>query len=86
VVLEDMDLPRLQSMNEYHKYNPPLHIMVKAFTKMGKQRPRRVNQLDDQAVTEIAKVSDGMTAPSRLAIYRGGRLPKIGDPLWPTTQ
>lgn len=79
-----MDLPRLQEMHDYQIVNPPLHLMVRSYLGAGKKR-RAVKKMTDKDFAEMVKVADGMTPSQDLAVYRGGRLPKIGDPLWQTT-
>lgn len=81
-----MDIPRLQSFNEYTRTNPPLHLMVRNYLKAGKPRVKKVTQADESTVVELNKLGAGTTPPYLLAIYKGGRIPKIGEPLWPTTQ
>lgn len=79
-----MDLVRLQEMNAYHLVNPPLHQMVRAYLKAGKKRAKK--RIEDKDFAELAKMTDGQTAPALLEVYRGGRVPKIGEPLWQTTR
>lgn len=78
-----MDLPRLQEMRDYHLVNPPLHLMVRAYLGAGKKRVRKMNS---EAFAELVKMTDGQTAPHLLQVYKGGRMPKIGEPLWQTTK
>ncbi len=79
-----MDLPRLQEMNAYHLVNPPLHLMVRAYLGAGKRRAKK--QMDNESFAELVKMTDGQTAPHLLQVYKGGRMPKIGEPLWQTTK
>lgn len=77
-----MDLVRLQEMHDYHLVNPPLHLMVRAYLGAGK---KRVRKMDSKAFAELVKMTDGQTAPHLLQAYKGGRMPKIGEQLWQTT-
>jgi hypothetical protein len=82
-VLEDMDLVRLKEMTDYHRDSPPLHLMVRNYLGFGgKGRPKAV--MEEQDVVELAKHAP-LTTSAHLAVYKGGRIPKIGESLWPTT-
>lgn len=78
-----MDLVRLQEMHEYNLVNPPLHLMVRTYLGAGK---KRVRKMDSKAFAELVKMTDGQTAPNLIEVYKGGRMPKIGEPLWQTTK
>jgi hypothetical protein len=88
-VLDDMDLVRFREMTAYHRLSPPLHAMVRDFLGAGKRargQPKREKaELTQEQFSELVKVAD-QTPPHMLAAYRGGRVPKIGEPLWQTTR
>lgn len=77
-----MDLVRLKEMTEYNLVNPPIHMMVRAYLGAGKKRTKK--QLDSEGFAQLVKMTDGQTAPILLEAYQGGRMPKIGEPLWQT--
>lgn len=85
-VLDDMDLPRLREMTNYHRDCPPLHLMVRDYLGIGKRKPGVVkHEADPEMLRELAK-NAGMTPAPHLAVYAGGRIPKIGESLWPMTR
>lgn len=72
-------------MNEYNAANPPMHLMIKAYLGAGKKRGRARKEMSKEELAELAKHADGQTSPRELAVYKGGRLPKIGEKLWQPT-